>query len=637
MIRRTLRSVAIAAALFATGSCHAEPLTIDEVVEPGGMIAAKLSPDGSQIAAIVFTGLNHGLILIDVETLEAKTVISGKRVRDGFYTYNKTPRDVVWAGNDLLAVDYGMEAESVTLAGKKVKDIGEVVIGKAERQQPASPMLLVYTDAKDRDLALANARTGKLERFRYPGSGTPAKLAFDKHGQLRAVTMVNSPFWKDVSAVTNWYRPNAQAEWEKLAEFKVTDEYWLPLYVPDEANTLVISSRAGRDTYAVFSYDTQKRQLGEMMAGHPTQDILAVDGIDQSAFDRVVTSGMRPQQIWFDPAWAKVQATADAALPNRINQISGDPARRVLIHSYGDVDPGSWYVLDTVKNTMAKIASFKSAIDPARMRPMETISYAARDGLTIPAFLTRPDDRKEAAPVVVMIHGGPTVRDRWAWDADVQLLASRGYVVFQPQFRGSSGFGRKFEEAGLGQWGLAMQDDVTAGVEHLIKQGIADPRRICIYGASYGGYAAMWGLVKTPELYRCGISFAGVSDIEYMFNDSSDTSSDKVAREIMRVRIGDHKLDKEKFDLVSPLKHAARIKAPVLLMHGDEDQRVPISHGKKMKRALEASGKSVKWLEFEREGHGLVWVKNQYAFYETLLAFLQQHIGPETPKAAVQP
>lgn len=608
-------------------------LDIDTATSPAGVRLARLSPDGKHIAAILATGLNFGLTLIDVETMEARTIVDGKRVRDGFWHYNKVPRDVIWVGNDLLAVDYGIEAESVNLNGKKVAELGEQVIRRVEADEGGNPQLLVYTEVKSSEVALVNPRTGKRRKFSLP-RGKIVSMAFDRHGQLRAATTANSTFWDDVTTVSNWYKATAEGEWEKLADFGVADDYWMPVYVPEQDHTLIISSRAGRDTYAVFNYDTRTRQRGEMLAGHPEQDILTVNGIDQELFKSVLTSGMVPQQIWFDPGWARLQKTVDAALPGRRNILSGDPAARVLIYSYGDVDPGTWYILDTPKMALNRVMRAKQEIDPEQMQPMKAISYAARDGLTIPAFLTLPAGATGPAPMVVMVHGGPAVRDVWAWDKEVQLLAANGYVVFQPQFRGSSGFGRKFEQAGYGQWGRAMQEDITSGVEHLIRQGVADPKRICIYGSSYGGYAAMWGLVKDPGLYRCGISFAGVSDIAYMFSDSSDLNDDKAARELMRSHFGELKQNKDRYDQVSPLKQAARISAPVLLIHGEEDRRVPIAHGEKMKRALEDNHKSVQWLSFPNEGHGLYYLVNEQRYLETLLEFLDKHLGAAPAKAA---
>jgi dipeptidyl aminopeptidase/acylaminoacyl peptidase len=608
-------------------------VTIEQAIDPRGVLSASLSPDGKHIAAIGFSGLNHGLILIDAETLSAKTIVTGARVTEGNWIFNKEPRAVTWAGNDLLAVDYGLEAESVTLEGKKVAELGGKVIGKAAPGRPDSPMLLAYTDEDYSDVALVDARTGKRTKFREP-SGKAIRRAFDKNGILRAVTMANSAFWSDVTLVSNWYKPSADAEWQKLAEFKVTDDYWVPMFVPDQIDSLIVASSQGRDTRAIFLYDTKKREIGELMAGHPTQDIVAVRGIAKSDFDSVMTTGMIPQQVWFDDTWRRLQLAVDAALPKRVNALSGNPKGRVLIYSYSDIDPGTWLLFDTVKNTMTTIARVKPSVDPTQMRPMASISYRANDGLMIPAFLTKPEGASGPAPTVVMIHGGPMVRDPWAWNAEVQLMAANGYVVFQPQFRGSEGFGRKFLEAGYGQWGLAMQDDITAGVDHLIKQGISDPKRICIAGASYGGYAALWGLVKTPSLYRCGVSFAGVADIEFMLSDSSDSNDNKITRELMRSQIGDIKLNKEKFDLVSPLLHADKIEAPLLLIHGEEDRRVPISHMKKMRSALDANHKVYEVLTFDDEGHGLQFIRNEQSYFEALLAFLGKYIGPKKPVAA---
>lgn len=616
------------------GAVQAEPLTIAKAIAPTGATSVSLSPDGKHVAIVFYSGYGYELQIYDTQTSTSKVLSSSQRVKEGFWSFVKSPRDITWAGNDLLAVDYGIEAESINLNGKKVADLGEAVIGRAERDKPASPWLLMYTDVDDLDIAKVNARTGEQKKFSYP-SGKPIYWAFDRSGELRAVTLVNSAFWRDVSTVSNWYRPSAEAPWQKLAEFGIAEDYWVPMAVADEPHTLVVSSRIGRDTYAMFNYDTERRQIGDMLAGHPTQDILGASGIDQAAFERVSTRGMRTEQVWFDPVWAGVQLSVDQVLPNRINRLSGNPRGMVLVYSYSDVEPGVWHLLDMAKGTMLPLTRRAQFTAGVTMRPMEIMQYAAEDGMQVPAFLTRPADGIKGAPMVVLIHGGPTVRDYWQWNPEVQILAAHGYAVFQPQFRGSSGFGKRFQQAGYGQWGLAMQDDITAGVRHLIQQGIADPKRICIVGASYGGYAALWGLAKTPELYQCGVSFAGVADIEYMLNDRSDSAGDKVTRELMLTRIGDARANPEQFDRVSPLKHAGRIIAPVLLMHGEEDRRVPISHGKKMKKALEAAGKQVQWLTFEEEGHGLRYTANENIYYKTMLEFLDKYIG--TPKAEATP
>lgn len=604
-----------------------KPVSIDDMAWSPGMLHARLSPDGKHIAAVVFNGNTHSLMLASAESLVFKPIVHTVKAQDGFYEFDKIPRLVLWIDNELIAVDYSFGAGTVNLEGKFVADLGEGLIGRVNGDDSTSPMVLAYTDLKSGAIARVNARTGKKTRFSFPMRGRAARIAYDASGEPRAVTMIDAGAWGGASSVSNWYRASARADWVKLAEFRVGDEYWVPLYVPDEPNTIVIRSRQGRDTYAIFTYDTSTRTRGEMMAGHPKLDVVDVDGVEKEVFKRVWTSGMRPTQYWFDPAWARMQEIVDDALPGRINILSGNPEGRVLVYSHGDVDPGAWYLLDTHSKTLRNFGTVHSSIDPAAMRPMSSITYPSTDGLAIPAFLTLPAGDSKMLPTVVMLHGGPSLRDRWAFNPDVQLLASRGYAVLQPQFRGSSGFGRKFQEAGYGQWGLAMQDDVTAGVEYLVQQGIADPKRICLYGASYGGYAALWGLVKTPQLYRCAISFAGVTDLELMFKDSSDRNANKVVTELMRARVGDTIANKQQLDAVSPLRHAARIAAPVLLMHGELDRRVPIIHGTKFRQALKDNGKPVEWLMFADEGHTVTNAANQRLYFTTLLQFLDKHIG----------
>lgn len=607
---------------------QAEPVPIDAVIAPGGMLTAALSPDTKHVAAIVYNGTNYGLILMDTATREVVPLsMSGKYVTTSHYRYFKAPRWVRWAANDILVVDYGVEVESMDLKGKRIAGLGEHTISVIDPLNNPD-MVLASPDVRAGDLSMCNARTGKCRGISRP-SGKPIRWAIDRKGELRAISVSNSAFFSDVTTITNWYRPDSGSSWIRLAEFKITDDYWLPVYVPDEPGQLVISSRQGRETYALFNYDVKLGRTTEMLAGHPSQDIVSWDGIDENAFRYVATSGMKPQQVWFDSGWLKMQLQVDALLPNRINRLSGDPEKGVLIYSSGDVEPGTWYFFDLAKRTLATIGKVKPELDTASLLPMEIMSYTAADGLSIPAYLTRSPHTSGPGPVVVLIHGGPIARDEWEFNPEVQILASRGYTVFQPQFRGSAGFGRSFEQAGYRQWGRAMQDDITAGVEYLISKGVADRQRICIVGASYGGYAALWGLIKTPSLYRCGVSFAGVSDIANMFSDWSDRTFRKESRQMMLSRIGEKDRDAAFLDAVSPLKHASKVVAPVLLMHGEDDVRVPISHSKKMRDALERSGKRVEWLTFENEGHGLEYIKNQHRYYTTLLDFLDKHLSSQ--------
>lgn len=601
------------------------PVRLVDFLRAGEFSQAKLSPDGKHVVII-----GDVCYLVEIGTAKTTHISAVGSAKSGNWIYTNRARNVVWVTNQIFVVDYGVKSRAFRIGQVYGVDVGESVIGKADRGNVDSPWIYVTLEAGSTTIAKVNTETAEFIKIKLRVDGEPISFVSDAKGSIRSLMTRDSSFWSDETKIANWYRPTDDAPWEKLDEFRVTDSYWEPVFVPAEDNTLYVVSSRGRDTKAVFSYDIKKRAIGEMLAGHPSQDVLYVGGLDENVFRSVVTQGMKPQTYWFDAVWSGAQKSIDAAMPNRVNFISGDPLKKLLVVSFSDTSPATLHLYEAASRTLRRITVEADTIDPAKMRPMEVLSYKAPDGLVIPAYLTRPAATSKPQPTVVLIHGGPWIRDHWGWDSEAQILASRGYVVFQPQFRGSSGFGNKFREAGYKQWGLSMQDDITAGVEHLIKMGISDPERICIVGASYGGYAALWGLVKTPNLYRCGVSFAGVTDIEYMFNDSSDRNSDKAAREIMRWRIGDSKLGKAQFDSVSPLKHASRITAPVLLMHGAEDKRVPISHSKKMMDALKLTNKPYEWHGFENEGHSLRYIRSELIYYEKLLAFLEKHIGAPT-------
>lgn len=604
------------------------PIPLKDWVTPGLIASMKISPDGKWVAGIGSTRTTS-VFLTEIDA--DKSTIVARWESDPRYLYGSWPLTVNWIGSDLLAVDYSTrESVAVDLAGKRIATLGEQFIRRLVEKGETSDWVLAYRDVKDGDIDAVNARTGERRRYRISLPGKLIHWAFDPSGALRAVTMMDTAFWAEKTKVSNWYRSDEQAPWQLLEEGPITGDHWIPLRVLPEPGMLAVVSRHERDTHAVFRYDTARRQHVELMAGHPSEDIVAVTGLDQPSFENVTTAGIKTQISWFDPRWAALQAAVDGALPGRINRLQGDKNGRVLVTSYADVDPGRWYVLDTQTSKLREVGQARPLIDPKRMRPMQTIRYAARDGMPINAYLTRPASATDTpAPMVVLIHGGPHVRDRWEWNEEVQLLASRGYAVFQPQFRGSSGFGRRFEEAGHRQWGRAMQDDITDGIAHLVTQKVADPQRICIYGASYGGYAALWGVIKTPQLYRCGISFAGVSDLNEMLSNSIFDDSNPASRELRRAHVGDPAQSRLALDEVSPLRHAARVQVPLLIAHGEEDSRVLPSQSREMVRALEALGKPVEWMPFAREGHGLSYLGSQARYYAAVLAFLQKHIGEQ--------
>jgi dipeptidyl aminopeptidase/acylaminoacyl peptidase len=271
-------------------------------------------------------------------------------------------------------------------------------------------------------------------------------------------------------------------------------------------------------------------------------------------------------------------------------------------------------------------------IDSRRMARLDFHRYAARDGRQIPLWITEPRRAEGSAPppAVVLVHGGPWLRGgSWHWHALPQFLASRGYVVIEPEFRGSTGYGSEHFRAGWKQWGQAMQDDVTDAVRWAVAGKRIDGKRVCIAGGSYGGYATLMGLVRDPDLYRCGAAWAAVSEPMRMLEGSwwwADDTSDEARRYSLPVLLGDPKTDAEMLKAISPLQQAARIKAPLLLVHGEADRRVPFVHAKEMREALRRNGQEPEWLTFPEEAHGWRKLENQRAFARRLESFLAQHL-----------
>jgi dipeptidyl aminopeptidase/acylaminoacyl peptidase len=338
--------------------------------------------------------------------------------------------------------------------------------------------------------------------------------------------------------------------------------------------------------------------------------------------------------VWFDADMKKVQAKVDSLLPSTVNRITV-PLRAetsfVLVTSFSDRDPGAYYLYDTKTERLTDLGRRRPRVDPARMANRDFVRYKARDGLEIPAWVTVPKDGKKGPrPMVVLVHGGPWVRGGdWRWDADSQFLASRGYVVLEPEFRGSTGFGHQHFKAGWKQWGLAMQNDVADGTRWAIEKGLADPKRICIAGASYGGYATLMGLVNDPDLYRCGINWVGVTDIGLMYSITWSDTSDTSKKYGMPLLVGDPEKDAAQLKATSPIQQAARIKQPLLMGYGGEDDRVPLRHGTEFRDAVEKTNPNVEWVVYRNGGHGWILLKDNIDWWTRVEKFLARNIGEQ--------
>lgn len=327
--------------------------------------------------------------------------------------------------------------------------------------------------------------------------------------------------------------------------------------------------------------------------------------------------------LFFDDEFKALQTRIDTALPNTRNFVYSltEDLNQFLVYSTGHQESGTYYLGTREPLALDAVGYSYNALEPARLSPVHELLYKTRDGLNVQAWLTQPADAKGKLPTVVFPHGGPHARDSAAFDYWAQYFASKGYAVLQMNFRGSTGQGYSFFQAGLQNWGQEMQDDIEDGARTLIDAGIADPDRICIVGASYGGYAALMGVVKTPDFYRCAISVNGVSDVFELVRSNRQFWSTYNVVEAQIGRFG------RELRQISPVNFADVIKAPVLLIHGDSDRQVEPAHSQRMHAALQRAGKDVTYIELPSEDHYLSNEANRMATFKAMDEFLDKHLA----------
>ncbi len=453
---------------------------------------------------------------------------------------------------------------------------------------------------------------------------------FDPKGEPRVVVTQ----FKGRGAV-HWRAPGQEA-WKQLAEYPIYEAPFAPRYVDPEGNLFVTAHEAGSDLEVLKRFD--------FLTGRPAKAaVVSTPGFDFQGLLVSETPGSRAlgirvetdaeSTVWFDPKLKAVQQQADARLPGHINRLTcrqcGEADMIVLVESFSDQDPGQYWVVRG--EDWRKVGDRRSGIDPARMATVDFERVATRDGLPMPVWVTTPSRTTGTLaprPTVVMVHGGPWVRgSHWRWAPMRQFLASRGYRVIEPEFRGSTGFGYRLFRAGWRQWGRAMQDDVADAVGWAVKKGLADPSRICIIGASYGGYATLMGLVRNPELYRCGAAWVAVTDPRLMFKWSATSDVWSEGREFdLPKLVGDPQADAAMLESVTPLLLADRIKAPLLLAVGGEDRRVPPEHGHGLRDAMRAAGHPAEYVEYPTEGHGWLQLETRVDFARRLEDFLARNL-----------
>jgi dipeptidyl aminopeptidase/acylaminoacyl peptidase len=654
--------IVMAGSAFAAGPARAAqpaPVPIEHFFENAAFAGAVLSPSARFLAArLGRPGMRDALVVVDLTNKAAKVVASFALadignfywVNDERLVFDATDKTVgqgdlrYYPGLYAVDRDGGNARQLVQREG-----LGDVTERTLVKLLPAETYLLpptgprttpfVYVmsprygsanEVESINLLQLDTTTGRTTPVLRPGDAKSWLL--DAGGEPRLVTTV------DKNMESLHYRDPVTSQWRKLSTF---DAYvgsqggFAPVgFAPD--GTLYVTSRAGGDKAALYRFDLATGKpapsaLVELEDYDFQGSLVIADGKLLGA--RVLTDAR--STVWFDAGMQAVQKRIDALLPGTVNVVSVAPRAQnkvVLVRSYSDVEPGVWNLFDTDTGKLNKVGDTRPAIKAAQMGQQEALRYKARDGLGIPGLLTLPHgSNRKNLPMVVLVHGGPYVRgSEWGWEAEAQFLASRGYAVLEPEFRGSTGFGAKHYRAGWKQWGLAMQNDIADGAKWAIAQGIADPQRICIAGASYGGYATLMGLINDPELFKCGVSWVGVTDINLLYSGhwsfTSDTS-DGYKQYGMPELVGDPVKDAAQLKATSPLQQAARLKQPLLLAYGGSDTRVPTYHGRQFHDAVKQTNRQVEMVVYDEEGHGWALPKNRIDFWSRVEKFLDRHIG----------
>ena len=423
-----------------------------------------------------------------------------------------------------------------------------------------------------------------------------------------------------------YYRPARGSEWTLINHQGTSGRVEYPLGFSEDGATAYLQSTRARGPDAIVAYD---------VASGARREVLKDDVVDPEVLYRPGTSvpigalftGAKPRLAFFDEASddARTLRMLEQAFPGHTLRVASSTwdAGTKMVQAASDVDPGSFYTFETATRNAEFTFGLREKIDPRQMAPMRAVSLQARDGLQLHGYLTRPAGATGAGPLVVLPHGGPFgIHDDWAFDPEVQLLAAAGYSVLQVNFRGSGHYGEAFQRAGAQQWGLTMQDDLTDATRWAVEQGHADADRICIYGGSYGAYAALMGAVREPTLYQCAVGYVGVYDLQLM--RQQDRRTGRWVGTWLNEWVG---TDAAQLAGTSPNLQAGRIQVPVFLAAGGRDEIAPVEHTRRMERALKAAGVPVESLYVASEGHGFHAPENRRAYYTKLLDFLATHLG----------
>ncbi|MGH1334872.1 MAG: prolyl oligopeptidase family serine peptidase [Aureispira sp.] len=635
---RTFSSVL--ALLFFVGACAPETtkdstmidttpalIPLEDFFKNSEKSAYALSPNGQYFAYLAPYENRKNIFVQKVGSAESKRVTNViDRDLSGFF----------WGNNDRLLYvrDFGGDENfhlfSVTKEGADEKDLTpfdnvrtEIIDNLPEDETH----LIIGTNHRNpqiHDPYRLNINTGTLTLL-AENPGNISSWITDHQGRLRVAIATNGV---NTSIL---YRATEEEAFQAVltTNFK---EIVYPLYFDfDNVETVYALSNLGRDKVAIIKMNIRTGEELEVIYEHPDVDLTYLSYSRKRQVPTTITYTTWKRQHHFLDKEVE-------ALYTRLHNDLGDyeisitstnkEEDKFIVRTYSDRSLGAYYFYEKATDELIHITDVSAWLKEDNMAVMKPISYQSRDGLTIHGYLTMPQGGPtKNLPVVVNPHGGPWARDVWGFNPETQFLANRGYAILQMNFRGSTGYGRKFVESAYKQWGLSMQDDITDGVQWLINQGIADPKRVAIYGGSYGGYATLSGITKTPDLYACAIDYVGVSNL-FTFMETIPPYWE-LYREMLYEMVGNPNDEADSIQLraTSPVFHVDKIKVPLLIAQGAKDPRVNQDESDQMVEALQERGVTVEYLLKENEGHGFRNEENRFEFYRTMERFLDQHLN----------
>ncbi|MFZ4874924.1 prolyl oligopeptidase family serine peptidase [Janthinobacterium sp. Mn2066] len=454
---------------------------------------------------------------------------------------------------------------------------------------------------------------------------------YDRGGQARIATAQtrgqNLVYWRDP----------ATEKWQLLAQFDPRSNdatVFEPAFLTPEGD-FYVTARKGGDKAALYRFDLEKKQLdAQPIVSSADYDIRATMVRSSTRLLGIRYSTDTETTVWLDADMQAIQKTVNAQLPATVNTLSvGERSSTpfVLVSSWSDTQPVIYRIFNRDTGKLVPLAKSRPAVNEAKMATRQLQHYTARDGLRIPAWLSLPrNGPRKQLPMVVVVHDGPWQRSDWGWNGETQFLASRGYAVLEPDYRGTIGLGETHFRTSWKQWGGTMQDDIADGVRWAIAEGVADPRRICIAGGGYGGYAALMGLAKDGDLYRCGVAWSAVPDVaevadgRWRVGGNLDERYDRYPASTL---IGDARSDAAQWRASSPRYQAARITQSLLLAHGDADPLVSSFQANRLYQAIREGNAQAQWLRYDDEGHDLRVPKNRIDFWSRVEKFLDANIG----------